>query len=777
VADQSVALDVKTPAVNFDPASQLQSATNYQIGQSQLQMLNRQNAGQNIEFRNQLIRNAAAHALDADSWDTAMSQAAQKGAPEAAQYVGRYTPLLQQRLFDAYGGAGATTQGAAAAPAAGQASGGTATDLLDRTYQNVPAPQMAQSLQKNIAILSILSGIRDQGTLDAAHAQFAKMGIPAEQFLGKTYTSLVTPQQLNQLYNQAEQRVQYLQSRVAAAATGQPAPPVKTEMQNIGDVGYSPYTGQPMTPPKPQVVQDPIMGPRTILPDKTGQWHFVDTGEPVVPSQAPTGGSGGVSIEDAAKRIQPIENTTGNPAATNPRSTATGNDQFVDKTWLDTIKAARPELAKGFNDQQLLALRAVPEISSAMTTELAKQNASTLAKAGIPVTTATIALAHRLGADGATKVYDASPNTPMEQVVSAAALKANPELKGKTAGNYIQGLVKQVGNDPVNMTPNGPAGSQQAPILGVPPSDDPGRPFKNATPTSATLIKAEQMGLHGQAFLDSLPSQIRNDIEAVGNYDQPITVFSKMGRAGMSQDRALALVRQFNPDYDSYWASARGSSVKEFLAGGPNSPAAQIRSYNTAIGHAGDAYDALQEMKRVNPGFLQQAQQAGIPFISYAASQLQNKAIQGTPMGAALNKYVTASTLYGAEVAKLYSGSAGSQEEKNTIRAPLDQNKSLPEIEAGLQTSTHMMGSRANALEDQYKTAMNAPGLSQYGTQTETKDFPVLHDRAQAVLKKIGAGTEASAGAPNAPPVPGAKFYQGNWYTRGPNGEAVLVAK
>lgn len=775
MADQSVALDVKAPAVNFDPASQLQSATNYQIGQSQLQMLNRQNAGQSIEFRNQLIRNAAARALDADSWDTAMSQAAQKGAPEATQYVGRYTPLLQQRLFDAYGGSAPQAQGAPGGPAnAGAAPAATPTDQYDRMYQNTTPAQMAQSLQKNNMILSALSTVKDEQSYNAAIQKLVAAGIPQAAQIAGPYS----PMQVVKLWNDTKQRVDYLQSRVAAAATGQPAPPVKTEMQNVGDVGYDPYSpGKSLTPPKPQVVQDPIMGPRTILPDKTGQWHFVDTGEPVVPSQAPTGGNGGVSIEDAAKRIQPIENTTGNPAATNPRSTATGNDQFVDKTWLDTIKAARPELAKGFNDQQLLALRAVPEISSAMTTELAKQNASTLAKAGIPVTTATIALAHRLGADGATKVYDASPNTPMEQVVSAAALKANPELKGQTAGGYIQGLVKQVGNDPVNMTPNGPAGSQQAPIPGVPPSDDPGRPFKNATPTSATLIKAEQMGLHGQAFLDSLPSQIRNDIEAVGNYDQPITVFSKMGRAGMSQDRALALVRQFNPDYDSYWASARGSSVKEFLAGGPNSPAAQIRSYNTAIGHAGDAYDALQEMKRVNPGFLQQAQQAGIPFISYAASQLQNKAIQGTPMGVALNKYVTASTLYGAEVAKLYSGSAGSQEEKNTIRAPLDQNKSLPEIEAGLQTSTHMMGSRANALEDQYKTAMNAPGLSQYGTKTETKDFPVLHDRAQTVLKKIGAGTEAPAGAPNAPPVPGAKFYQGNWYTRGPNGEAVLVAK
>ena len=118
MADQSVALQVKDP----DIASTLASAqtiegnqTALQAGRANLEMLNRQNAGQDIQYRSQLIRDAAAHALDADSWDTAMNAAAQKGAPEAAQYVGRYTPLLQQRLFDAYGGAAPATAGTAAA--------------------------------------------------------------------------------------------------------------------------------------------------------------------------------------------------------------------------------------------------------------------------------------------------------------------------------------------------------------------------------------------------------------------------------------------------------------------------------------------------------------------------------------------------------------------------------------------------------------------------------------------------------------------------------------
>jgi len=37
----------------------------------------------------------------------------------------------------------------------------------------------------------------------------------------------------------------------------------------------------------------------------------------------------------------------GDPNAKNPNSSATGAGQFISSTWLDTIKAARPDLAQG----------------------------------------------------------------------------------------------------------------------------------------------------------------------------------------------------------------------------------------------------------------------------------------------------------------------------------------------------------------------------------------------------------------------------------------------
>src|SRR6185437_13054494 len=112
--DQDIALRAwNAPPVPFDAGSSLSNAQTILGNQTKLQMLNRENAGQDIQFRNSLIANAASHALDADSWDAAMRQAVQKGAPEAGQYIGRYTPLLQQRLFSAYGGTPGGTTAAA----------------------------------------------------------------------------------------------------------------------------------------------------------------------------------------------------------------------------------------------------------------------------------------------------------------------------------------------------------------------------------------------------------------------------------------------------------------------------------------------------------------------------------------------------------------------------------------------------------------------------------------------------------------------------------------
>jgi hypothetical protein len=123
----------------------------------------------------------------------------------------------------------------------------------------------------------------------------------------------------------------------------------------------------------------------------------------------------------------------GNPSATNPRSSASGLGQFIDGTWLATIRQARPDLAQGKSDAELLALKTDPQLSREMTEAYANQNQAILQKNGLPVTPGTTYLAHFAGPQGAVKVLQAEPSAMAGDVLGPAVVKANPFLAKMTA--------------------------------------------------------------------------------------------------------------------------------------------------------------------------------------------------------------------------------------------------------------------------------------------------------------------------------------------------------
>lgn len=467
MADQSIALQVQP--VNFDLASPLINAEKIINARQQNQEGGMKIGAESIDYQNELIRNAAAHSLDADSWDQAMQDAAKRGAPAAQQYVGRYTPLLQQRLFESYSGGPqgqpassgvsplATAGGAA--PAAGGGGSPVGPASLDYQFKNVPPEQMQASLKKLDLVSNALQGVRDQQTWDQTIQSLAAQGIPEAQSFAGPYS----PLRVQQLWSQIQPVRSYLQSRVANASLGLPAPPVGRNLikTDAGIFEADPYAA-PGTPAT-MIGRTPSYE-RTNAVDKFGQPILADkfSGQTI---SGPGGGangpgaSGAVPLSDAAARIHAAENATGNRSATNPNSSATGNGQFINSTWLSTVKAARPELA-GLSDGDLLKLRQDPAFSQEMTQEYARQNGSTLQQQGYPVTTATLALSHRFGTDGGIKIMQAPPNTPIEDVVSPAVMKANPDLKDQTTTSVMQGFTQKVGNTPVDMGNGGQGGVQ-----------------------------------------------------------------------------------------------------------------------------------------------------------------------------------------------------------------------------------------------------------------------------------------------------------------------------
>ena len=133
-----------------------------------------------------------------------------------------------------------------------------------------------------------------------------------------------------------------------------------------------------------------------------------------------------------------------NPNARARTSSATGLFQFIDQTWLGTVKRhgaehglgwAADAIRQGPNgryyvaDPQLrrsiLDLRRQPEAASAMAAEFASDNRTYLEnRLGRPAEAVDLYLAHFLGAGGAARflrAHDANPNAAAASVLPAAA--------------------------------------------------------------------------------------------------------------------------------------------------------------------------------------------------------------------------------------------------------------------------------------------------------------------------------------------------------------------
>lgn len=120
----------------------------------------------------------------------------------------------------------------------------------------------------------------------------------------------------------------------------------------------------------------------------------------------------------------------GNALAKNELSSATGAGQFLNATWLEMIRAHRPDL-NGASEEKVLALRKDSELSRDMVARLAERNAGILARNCLPVNAGTLYLSHFAGGGGAVAVLSAPDHA------DAAATMASGDSKGKLTREMI----------------------------------------------------------------------------------------------------------------------------------------------------------------------------------------------------------------------------------------------------------------------------------------------------------------------------------------------------
>lgn len=346
-------------------------------------------------------------------------------------------------------------------------------------------------------------------------------------------------------------------------------------------------------------------------------------------------------------------------------------------------------------------------------------------------------------------------DVPADKKAAIAAMLTSNNPTAKALGMAaITNLTKQ--DTPINVggklvTPTGKVvydGGEDKPKWGVVGKDKYGQPVYGYPPSREEAAakgvekpadaEPDMAGITGKEYLDTLKkddpkmeSQVRAVIEGRAPYPTGMLLKTPYGQ------QLAAHVTQADPSFESGNATARTKTRNEFVTGGVGSPAGQITAGNTALQHAGEMSDALERMKE-GGGIMRGLGNAGLPVISYAANQLKNKSVQGTPEGAALNDFMTAKNHFSEEVTKFYAGSAGSEAERTRALANLDAAKSLPELRSAIKTEVNLMQGKVNALQDRWKNGMG-PLVS---------EFPLIQPKSQEAIDRVIKRHEASTATP-----------------------------
>lgn len=131
--------------------------------------------------------------------------------------------------------------------------------------------------------------------------------------------------------------------------------------------------------------------------------------------------------DETLNRIMAIE-SRGKLRAKAKTSSALGPFQFLNGTFIDTVKAHRPDLFHGRTTAQVLALRTDPTIGIELGARFTEDNARGL---GAGYTDGDLYLAHFLGLGMARKFKRANQNALAADIAGSQAVHANPTILSK----------------------------------------------------------------------------------------------------------------------------------------------------------------------------------------------------------------------------------------------------------------------------------------------------------------------------------------------------------
>lgn len=213
--------------------------------------------------------------------------------------------------------------------------------------------------------------------------------------------------------------------QLASAAGPLPAEPLPDVTAPL--MALAPETDLPPPPQDPQRLQTRIAIAAGLvaviglaLIAAANIFHWFDARGPL---------TGQAAVDSVVNRILTVE--SGGRDVKNRHSSAAGPAQFLDDTWLEMIRAYRPDLMKDHTRAQLLKLRNEPRLAHEIAVRFAERNAALLHRRGLPLTAGTLYLAHFAGAAGAAALLKAPPHA------DAAGVMAMADSSGKTSREKI----------------------------------------------------------------------------------------------------------------------------------------------------------------------------------------------------------------------------------------------------------------------------------------------------------------------------------------------------
>jgi hypothetical protein len=234
----------------------------------------------------------------------------------------------------------------------------------------------------------------------------------------------------------------------------------------------------------------------------------------------------------------------------------------------------------------------------------------------------------------------------------------------------------------------------------------------------------------GEAALHGVHPQEANLIKKIANYEIALPV-------GIATSREpwvtrLRLAAAYDPTFDQSQYTARQRLRIAFQSSGK--PADNIRSLNTAIGHLASLRDKSVALQNAPITLWNRIK-------NYGLSQTGDKRVA---------EFNQAATAVADELATLFKGTAGTDEQIEAWRDTLDSSMSPEQLEGVIDTAIELTSSRLEALTEQYRVGMGKP-----------KDFRILYPKSREILRSMGANPDkldpvAPKGSPVIAPPPAA---------------------